>query len=81
MADIDSRTVNRGRYFTESENNRSAYVCLIGDDVVQQFFGGVRSAEPGDPDRTTRSSRVIGTFEAIGSVLGPESGQLRHRSA
>src|SRR5437868_10107582 len=38
MADIDTRTVNRGRYFTESENNRSAYVCLIGEDIVEQSF-------------------------------------------
>ena len=69
MADIDTRTVNRGRYFTESENSRSAYVGMIGDDVVQQFFSGV------DPlGRVIRADNqeftIIGTFEAIGSVLG-----------
>jgi putative ABC transport system permease protein len=69
MADIDTRTVNRGRYFTESENNRSAYVCLIGDDIVEQFFGGV------DPvNQVVRVSNqeftIIGTFDKIGSVLG-----------
>src|SRR5205823_5437172 len=69
MADIDTRTVNRGRYFTESENNRSSYVCLIGDDIVEQFFGGV------DPlNQVIRVSNqeftIIGTFDKIGSVLG-----------
>jgi putative ABC transport system permease protein len=69
MADIDTRTVNRGRYFTEGENSRSAYVGMIGDDVVQQFFAGV------DPlGRVIRVDNqeftVIGTFEQIGSVLG-----------
>src|SRR5690349_9625055 len=33
MADIDSRTVVQGRYFTDSENQRSSYVAIIGDDV------------------------------------------------
>ncbi len=69
MSEIDSRTVNLGRYFTEAEDNRSAYVCLIGSDVVEQFFGGV------DPlNRTIRIERqeclIVGTFEKIGSVLG-----------
>src|SRR5882762_9633012 len=38
MVDIDSRVVEQGRYFTESENLRSAYVCVIGDDLSQQFL-------------------------------------------
>src|SRR5437588_7290827 len=41
MAEVDSRTIVQGRYFTESENQRSAYVCLLGDDLVQQLFAGV----------------------------------------
>ena len=38
MADIDSRTVVQGRYFTDGEDQRSAYVCLIGDDLVAAAF-------------------------------------------
>ena len=69
MSAIDSRTVNRGRYFTETESARSTYVCLIGDDIVKQFFLGM------DPTgRIIRANgqefTVIGTLEAIGSVLG-----------
>ena len=69
MADIDSRTVVQGRYFTESENQRSAYVCLIGDDLVQQLFAGVNPV--GQPIRLNNNPFVIvGTMDRIGSVLG-----------
>lgn len=69
MGDIDTRTMNRGRYFTESENSRSAYVGMIGDDVVQQFFAGVNPV--GQVIRVDNQEfTVIGTFEQIGSVLG-----------
>ena len=71
MADIDSRTVRLGRYFTDSENQRSAYVCVIGDDLVEQLFGGVEPVGGVikiDNDEFT----VIGTMDRIGSVLGQD---------
>jgi putative ABC transport system permease protein len=69
MADIDTRTVVRGRYFTEAENQRSAHVCLAGDDIVEQLLGGV------DPVGQTlrvdnQEFTIVGTMEKIGSVLG-----------
>jgi putative ABC transport system permease protein len=71
MAEIDTRTVSLGRYFTESEDQRAAKVCLLGDTLVQQFFPGT------DPTgKTVRVGReeytVIGTFEKVGSVLGQD---------
>jgi putative ABC transport system permease protein len=71
MADIDTRTVERGRYFTASEADHRANVCLIGDTLVQQLFLGV------DPiGKTIRvvndEFTVIGTIEKIGSVLGQD---------
>lgn len=69
MADIDTRTINHGRYFTESENSHYSSVCLIGDDVAQQFFAGVNPVNQVirvDNNEFT----VIGSFDAIGSVLG-----------
>jgi putative ABC transport system permease protein len=71
MADIDSRTVRTGRYFTDSENLRASYVCLIGDDVVDQLFAGVSPLGKVikiDNDEFT----VIGTMDRIGSVLGQD---------
>ena len=71
MADIDTRTLVQGRYFTPSEEERSAQVVLIGDSLVQNFFAGT------DPiGRAIRVANgeyiVIGTFEKIGSVLGQD---------
>ena len=71
MADIDSRTVRMGRYFTDSENQRASYVCLIGDDVAEQLFAGVEPVGQVikiDNDEFT----VVGTMDRIGSVLGQD---------
>jgi putative ABC transport system permease protein len=71
MADIDTRSVERGRYFTPSEEEHRAGVCLIGDTLVQQLFLGV------DPlGKTLRLGTdeciVIGVMEKLGSVLGQD---------
>ncbi len=71
MAQIDSRTVETGRFFTEMEERRGARVCLIGDEVRVRLFPSV------DPlGRQVRVGKeelvVIGTFERIGAVLGQE---------
>src|SRR5258708_38476309 len=71
MVDIDTRTVELGRYFTPSEADHRAGVCLIGDTLIQQLFGGA------DPvGKTIRIGsdefRVVGTMEKIGSVLGQD---------
>jgi putative ABC transport system permease protein len=89
MAYIDTRTVERGRYFTPSEAGHRTNVCLVGGTLVQQLFLGV------DPlGKTVRIGMeeftVIGTIEKIGSVLGqdqdnfvmvPLSGYLRMQGA
>ncbi len=69
MADIDTRTVELGRYFTPGEDQRGARVCLIGHRIAEELFAGL------DPvGRTLRADntelRVIGKYEPIGSILG-----------
>jgi len=71
MADIDTRVVELGRYFTPAEAEHRANVCLIGDTLVQQLFLGM------DPiGKTIRVGNdefmVIGVMEKIGSVLGQD---------
>jgi putative ABC transport system permease protein len=71
MADIDTRAVEFGRYFTVSEAEHDANVCLIGDTLVQRLFLGM------DPiGRNIRIGNdefmVIGIMEKIGSVLGQD---------
>jgi putative ABC transport system permease protein len=71
MADIDTRTVVQGRYFTNSEEERSAPVTLVGSNVAERLFAGM------DPlGRQVRIANgeftVIGVYEKIGSVLGQD---------
>ena len=71
MAEIDTRTLALGRYFTEPEDRHAAAVCLLGDRLVQELFAGVdpigHAVKTGNEEFT-----VVGTFESIGSVLGQD---------
>src|SRR2546427_70217 len=65
MADIDTRTVEFGRYFTPSEVEHRANVCLIGDTLVQRLFLGVDPV--GRMIRTANDEfMVVGIMEKIG---------------
>ena len=71
MIDIDTRTLEEGRYFTPAEDKHAAYVGVIGSSLVEQFFPNE------DPiGRTIRTGslefEVIGTFKKLGSVLGQD---------
>ena len=71
MIDIDTRTFDEGRYFTESEDAHAAYVCLIGSSVAEQLYPGVNPI-----GRTLRTGSleftIIGTFKKQGAVLGQD---------
>lgn len=71
MADIDTRSIDRGRYFTPSEGEHRASVCLIGDTLVQRLFLGVdplgKTLRVGNEEFT-----VVGVMEKVGSVLGQD---------
>jgi putative ABC transport system permease protein len=71
MVDIDTRAVEFGRYFTASEAEHRANVCLIGDTLVQRLFLGVDPI--GQNIRIGNDEfMVIGIMEKIGSVLGQD---------
>jgi putative ABC transport system permease protein len=71
MADIDTRAVDFGRYFTSSESEHYTNVCLIGDTLSQRLFPSVdpigKSIRIGNDEFV-----VIGIMEKIGSVLGQD---------
>lgn len=71
MVDIDTRTVAQGRYFTDSEEQRSSQVCLVGASIVEQFFAGTdpvgKLIRIGNEEYS-----IIGAFDKIGSVLGQD---------
>jgi putative ABC transport system permease protein len=72
MEDIDTRTIEGGRYFSNVEEQRATRVCIIGNTLRDRLFGG------GDPlGHTIRLAsqefRVIGYYEKLGSVLGQDA--------
>jgi putative ABC transport system permease protein len=71
MANIDTRTVELGRYFSSWESEHRTSVCLIGDTLVQRLFLGVdpigKSIRVGNDQ-----FMVIGVMEKVGSVLGQD---------
>ncbi|MBZ5648175.1 MAG: ABC transporter permease [Acidobacteriia bacterium] len=71
MASIDTRTLELGRYFSDSEDRQMTSVCIIGQSLVDEFFPGMNPI--GQTLRVGNEEfRVIGTMERIGSVLGQE---------
>ena len=71
MVDIDTRTLDQGRYYTDTEDHHASNVCLIGATLAETLFPGV------DPlghviRAANQEFSVIGTFERIGSVLGQD---------
>jgi len=71
MAEIDTRAVDFGRYFTPSEAEHYTNVCLIGDTLVRRLFPSVdpigRNIRIGNDEFV-----VIGIMEKVGSVLGQD---------
>jgi putative ABC transport system permease protein len=71
MADIDTRGVEFGRYFSTAESEHRVNVCVIGDSLVQKLFLGVdpigKSIRVGNDEFL-----VVGVMEKIGSVLGQD---------
>jgi len=72
MEDIDTRTIEGGRYFSPVEEQRATRVCIIGDTLRERLFGG------GDPvGKTLRLASqeftVIGYYEKFGTILGQDA--------
>jgi putative ABC transport system permease protein len=67
--DIQQEKVDIGRYFTDSDYQRSAMVCFIGTDLVDEFFPSV---DPLGKQITVRGTNftVIGVAAKIGTTFG-----------
>ena len=71
MANIDTRTVEAGRYFTSTEDERGIDVCLIGDKIAELLFPATDAI--GKEIRIANNEyRIVGKFERIGSILGQD---------
>src|ERR1035438_7953587 len=66
MGDIDTRTIEGGRYFSPVEDQRASRVCVIGNTLRDRLFGG--------GDATGKTLRlagqeflVVGYYEKFGT--------------
>jgi len=69
FAPLEAIDVASGRLLTESDEIHRSNVCIIGQDLVKQFFGGVdpigKSIRPGQGQY-----EIVGVAKELGSVLG-----------
>ncbi len=75
MSELQNLDLETGRFFTPTEEQRSALVVVIGSDVREELFGQL------DPiGRTIRVAnqpmRVIGLLRKQGSVLGQNQDKI-----
>ena len=69
VADLQNLDVEAGRFFTETENERRAYVAVIGSEVREELFARV---DPIGRDVAIGGIpfRIVGLLVKQGSVLG-----------
>ena len=72
MFDIDGRTIDVGRVWTENEGNSGREICVVGPDVLTNLFGGAASDRAlGQEIRIAgRPYQIIGVLEPLGSIFG-----------
>ncbi len=71
MGNIDTRTIEQGRFLSEIEEQHVTPVCLLGAKLVEELFPG-RNPIGSVVRLAQREFTVIGTYEKIGSILGQE---------
>ncbi|HYH07382.1 MAG TPA: ABC transporter permease [Thermoanaerobaculia bacterium] len=77
MAELNNLDLEAGRFFTPTEERRSALVAVIGADVRDELFPGL------DPIGRTiwianQPMRVIGLLRKQGSVLGQSQDKVQY---
>ena len=72
MFDIDGRSIDAGRVWTDSEGTSGREVCVLGPDALTNLFGGASSDRVvGQEVRIAgRPFLVVGVLEALGSIFG-----------
>src|SRR5882672_1567281 len=72
MFDIDGRSVDAGRVWTEAEGISGREICVVGPDVLTNLFGGASADRViGQEVRIAgRPFQIIGVLEPLGSIFG-----------
>lgn len=68
-ADAMNMELDQGRFFTESENQSRADVCVIGSDIAKTFFGA-RNCVGQEISINGHALRVVGVYAQFKSMTG-----------
>jgi putative ABC transport system permease protein len=69
-AEVYDRTLEAGRYFTQTEQDRAADVVVLGHDISQDLFAGSEDPVGKDVIISGRTFTVIGVFEKQKTAFG-----------
>jgi putative ABC transport system permease protein len=72
MFDIDGRSIDAGRTWTEAEGTSGREICVVGPDVLTNLFGGAAADRAlGQEIRIAgRPFQIVGVLEPLGSIFG-----------
>jgi len=72
MFDIDGRSIDAGRVWTDAEGLSGREICVVGSDVLTNLFGGASADRVlGQEVRIAgRPFQIIGVLEPLGSIFG-----------
>jgi putative ABC transport system permease protein len=72
MFDIDGRTIDVGRIWTEEEGDSGREICVVGSDVVTNLFGGAAADQVlgREIKIAGRPFQIVGVVESLGSIFG-----------
>jgi putative ABC transport system permease protein len=72
MFDIDGRTIDVGRIWTESEGNSGREICVVGPDMLKNLFNDAPADRAiGHEIRIDgRPYLILGVLEPLGSIFG-----------
>lgn len=72
MFDIDAVTIDAGRFWSETEGNSGQSVCVVGSDIITNFFP-YESAERAvgqDLWAGGHRYRIVGVLQPLGKIFG-----------
>ncbi len=72
MFDIDGRSIDVGRIWTEEEGESGREICVVGSDVVTNLFGSASADQVlgREIKIAGRPFQIVGVLESLGSIFG-----------
>src|SRR5438552_6574466 len=72
MFEIDGVTIDAGRYWSESEGNSGQPVCVVGSDIITNFYPNETPEQAVGQDLWAGGHRyrIVGVLQPLGKIFG-----------